>query len=55
MFLGRTEAKETYLIKDDEGYTTGNKKYIRNHPELFRYIGMCRINSVIVHTFEFLG
>lgn len=55
MFGKDKTQKETFLIKDGEGYITGSIKYIRAHPELFRHIGFCRINSTIVHTFEFLG
>jgi hypothetical protein len=46
--------KETYMIKDGEGYVMSTKEYIRGNPELFKYIGHVRINSTIVHTFEFL-
>lgn len=42
------------MIKDSEGYIMSTKEYIRGNPELFRYVGHVRVNSTIIHTFEFL-
>jgi hypothetical protein len=49
------KVKEKFMIKDDMGYTMTSKRYVKNHPELFRYDGHIRINSTIFHIYLFLG
>ena len=46
--------KEKYMIKDGEGFIMSTKEYVRGNPELFSYLGHVRVNSTIIHTFEFI-
>jgi hypothetical protein len=47
--------KEVYLIKDGDGYIAGEKKYILDNPDLFKYIGYQSINSTRSHFYEFVN
>ena len=49
-----THVKEVYVIKDSEGCIVSTREYVRGHPELFQYLGHVRMNSTIMHTFQFL-
>ena len=47
--------RERYMVRDELGVTMVSKKYITDNPDLFEYIGPVQVNSVIYHTYQFLG
>lgn len=52
---GRPDAfREEFMIRDDGGFTATDKEYVTNNA-LFRYAGSFQVNSVLIHTYQFLG
>lgn len=45
--------RENYMVKDSDGCMMIDKAVIDANPNRYYYLGTARINSVIIHTYQF--